>query len=88
MKSRASPLPQVGTEALATRSVARIIQARAKAAGFGIEAFGEHSLKRGAMTTGMDLGQHPTKLKPLGQHKSYSQPDEYLDVSGRFNRRR
>lgn len=35
--------------------------------------------------TGMNLGQHPTKLKRLGRHKSNSKPDEYLDVGDPFD---
>ena len=41
------------------------------AAGFGRRDLGGHSLKRGALTTGMDRGVHPAKLKRLGRHKSF-----------------
>lgn len=41
------------------RTVARIVQKRAVAAGHGRHDLGGHSLKRGAMTTGMDRGVHP-----------------------------
>ena len=33
---------------------------------------GAYSLMRGALTTGMDLGVHPTRLKRLGRHRSYA----------------
>ena len=46
--------------------------------------FGGHSLKRGAMTTGMDSGVHPTRLKQLGRHKSYAVLDEYLQQGDPF----
>ncbi len=65
-----TPLPRLGVDDIDPRTVARIIQKRAAAAGFSLAEFGGHSLKRGAMTTGMDLGVHPTKLKRLGRHKS------------------
>jgi hypothetical protein len=75
----------VGTQAIDGRTVARIIQARAAAAGFEAAALGGHSLKRGAMTTGMDLGVHPSRLKRLGRHKSYAVMDEYLDHGDPFD---
>jgi len=36
------------------------------------------------MTTGMDRGVHPTKLKRLGRHKSYNVLDEYLEAGDPF----
>lgn len=80
-----TPLPRVGYDAIDPRTVARVIQARAAAVGFSLTEFGGHSLKRGAMTTGMDLGIHPTKLKRLGRHKTYSTLDEYIDVGDPFD---
>ncbi len=81
------PLPAlvVGTQAIDAGSVARIIQARAAAAGFKRDAMGGHSLKRGALTTGMDRGVHPTHLKRLGRHKTYAVLDEYLQVGDPFD---
>jgi hypothetical protein len=32
----------------------------------------------------MDLGQHPTKLKRLGRHKSFSVLGEYLEFGDLF----
>ena len=65
------PPPTVGTEAITPRSIARIVQARAAAVGFTPRDFGGHSLKRGALTTGMERGAHPAQLKRLGRHKSF-----------------
>lgn len=65
-------------------TVARIVQARAAAAGFDRGALGGYGLKRGALTTGMDRGVHPTRLKQLGRHKSYAVPDEYLELGDPF----
>ena len=81
-----SPLPAlvVGTQAIDSGTVARIIQARAAAAGFERDAMGGHSLKRGALTTGMDRLVHPTHLKRLGRHKTYAVLDEYLQVGDPF----
>lgn len=66
------------------RSVARVVQARAAAAGFDAARMGGHSLKRGALTTGMDRGVHPTRLKQLGRHKGYAVLDEYLEMGEPF----
>jgi site-specific recombinase XerC len=81
----APPLPQIGKAALTARSVADIIQARAVAAGFGRRDLGGHSLKRGALTTGMDRGVHPAKLKRLGRHKSFDVLGEYLEFGDLFD---
>ena len=56
--------------------MARIITTRAAKAGFDRDEVGGHSLKRGALTTGMDRGVRPTRLKQLGWHKSYVVLDE------------
>ena len=39
----------------------------------------------GALTTGMDRGVHPTRLKHLGRHKSYAVLDEYLELGDPFD---
>ncbi len=78
------PVCVVGTTAIDPRTVARIIQVRAAAAGFDATRMGGHSLKRGALTTGMDRGVHPTRLKQLGRHKSYAVLDEYLELGEPF----
>jgi hypothetical protein len=36
--------------------------------------------ERGGLTTGMDRGVHPIRLKQLGQHKSYAVLCEYLEL--------
>ncbi len=77
-------LPRLGTEPLTAQSVALIVQARAVAAGFGRRELGGHSLKRGALTTGMDRGAHPAKLKRLGRHKSFDVLGEYLELGDLF----
>ena len=71
------PCPVVGSAAIDAGTVARIVKARAATAGFDPRALGGHSLKRGALTTGMDRGVHPTRLKQIGRHKSYAVLDEY-----------
>ena len=78
------PLPVIGADALTTRSIGRIIQSRAAAAGFIAHEFGGHSLKRGALTAGMNAGAHPAQLKRLGRHKSFDMLGEYLEFGGLF----
>ncbi len=77
--------PIVGTKAIDAGTIARIIKKRAKAAAYDPAALGGHSLKRGAMTTGMDQGVHPTRLKQLGRHKSYAVLDDYLELGDPFD---
>ncbi len=79
------PCPIVGFEAIDSGSVACIVKRRPAAAGYDQDVFSGHSLKRGAMTTGMDRGVHPTKLKRLGRHKSYNVLDEYLEAGHPFD---
>jgi integrase len=79
------PLPCIGEEALTARSIARIIQARATAAGFPPSEFGGHSLKRGALSTGMAAGAHAAQLRRLGRHKSFDVLGEYLEFGNLFD---
>ena len=79
------PLPRIGVEAITGRALASIVQARAMAAGFGRRDLAGHSLKRGALTTGMDAGAHPAKLKRLGRHKSFDVLGEYLEFGDLFD---
>jgi integrase len=78
------PRPQIGAEALTPRSIARIVQARAAAAGFAPREFAGHSLKRGALSTGMQAGAHAAQLKRLGRHKSFDVLGEYLEFGNLF----
>jgi hypothetical protein len=79
-----TPLPRVGANAIDAGTVARIVQARAAAAGFDPAVLGGHSLKRGALSTGMDRGVHPTRLRQLGRYKSYAVLDVYLELGDPF----
>ena len=80
----AIPLPGVGAIAIDAGTVPRIIQTRAARAGFDPALLGGHSLKRGALSTGMARGVHPTRLKQLGRHKSYVVLDVYLELGEAF----
>jgi len=78
------PLPRIGSQPITPWAVAAIVKARAAAAGFGGRDFGGYSLKRGALTTGMDRGEHPAKLKRLGRHKRFDVLGEYLEFGDLF----
>jgi integrase len=80
----APPLPQIGSQPIRPWAVAEIVKSRAQQAGFGGRDFGGHSLKRGALTTGMDHGEHPAKLKRLGRHNSFDVLGEYLEFGDIF----
>jgi hypothetical protein len=54
------------------------------AAGFARHDLGGHSLKRGALTTRMDRGVHPARLKRLGRYKSFDVLGEYLEFGDLF----
>jgi len=81
---RNTPLPRIGRAAIDAGTVARIIQVRAASAGFDPTALGGRSLKRGALSTGMDPGVHPTRLKQLGRHRTYAVLDVYLELGDPF----
>ena len=78
------PRPRIGATAITPQTVAQVVQARAVAAGFGVRDLGGHSLKRGALTTGMERGIHPAQLKRLGRHKSFDVLGEYLEFGDLF----
>jgi len=78
-------LPAIGTEPLTPRSIARIVRARAAAVGFAGREFGGHSLKRGALSTGMQAGAHVAQLRRLGRHKSLDVLGEYMEFGNLFD---
>jgi integrase len=78
--------PRIGTQPISAFAIATMIQERAAAAGFAGDHFGGHSLKRGALTTGMERGVHPADLKRLGRHKNFNVLGEYLEFGDLFDR--
>jgi hypothetical protein len=78
------PCPGSAATAITAQTVAQVVQARAVAAGFGRRELGGHSVKRGALTTGMDRGIHPAQLEGLGRHKSFEVFGEYLEFGDLF----
>jgi integrase len=78
--------PRIGIDAISPWAIASMVQTRATAAGFDGPHFGGHSLKRGALTTGMERGVHPADLKRLGRHKSFDVLGDYLEFGDLFER--
>jgi integrase len=78
------PVHVVGSEAIDPGTVARIVKARGRTAGFDGAALGGHSLKRGAMNTAKDRRVHPSQLMQLGRHKSYATLAAYIELGDLF----
>jgi len=70
----------MGAQGIKPRNVARIFQSRAASAGLDRCRMRGHSLKRGALTTGMDNSVYPMGHKQLGQHERYNVLDGYLEL--------
>ena len=79
-----NPILVVGTQPIDAGTIARIVKARGGAAGFDTDVLSGHSLKRGAMNTAKDRRVHPSRLKQLGRHASYSTLGAYLEEGDLF----
>jgi len=64
--------------------VAAVVKSPAVDAGFKGRDLSGHSLKRGALTTGMDRGEHPARRKRLGRRKSFDMLGEYPEFGDLF----
>jgi hypothetical protein len=49
-------------------------------AGFDAAAFGGHSLRRGAVSTGAAQGMHIARLKQFSGHASLKSLEEYVEL--------
>jgi integrase len=74
----------LGSTTLDSGSIARIIQSRGAAIGLDRGGLGGHSLKRGALNTAKDRRVHPSRLKQLARHKSYSALAAYIEEGDPF----
>lgn len=59
---------RVGAAALSDRSVARIVKRAIKAAGLDEKAFSGHSMRAGFITSALDAGEDPLKIKGHSRH--------------------
>ena len=78
------PTIKLGEQALDDGTIARIVKARARAAGLDASDISGHSLKRGALNTAADHGAEPRAMKQLGRHKSYQTLAQYLEERETF----
>ena len=77
-------LPAIGKAPLTPRSIARIIQARAAAAGFG-RASSPATASSAARSAPACSGRPRRQLKRLGRHKSFDVLGEYLEFGNLFD---
>ncbi|MCK1402044.1 site-specific integrase [Bradyrhizobium sp. 4] len=59
---------RVGAAGLSGRSIARIVKRAVKAAGLDDAAFSGHSMRAGFITSALDAGEDPLKLKKHSRH--------------------
>ena len=73
-----SPKGRLTSDAMSDRGVARIVQARAAAAGFDPAAFGGHSLRSGFLTEAARQGASIFKMREVSRHKSMEVLSDYV----------
>jgi hypothetical protein len=71
---------RIGTSPIDTDSIALIVKKRTGLAGFDAAAFAEHSLRRGAISSGVAAGVHITRLKQFSGHASLKSLEEYVEL--------
>ncbi|MCX2564695.1 tyrosine-type recombinase/integrase [Acetobacter thailandicus] len=70
--------PKIGSTPLSDRAVADIIQKWCKVTGLEGD-FSDHSLRRGAISTGAKDGYNLLELKRFSRHKSLQVVETYID---------
>ena len=71
---------RVGTRPIDTDSIALIVKNWTGLAGFDAAAFAGHSLRRGAISTGVAEGVHIARLKQFSGHASLKSLVEYVEL--------
>jgi site-specific recombinase XerD len=71
---------RVGTESIDTDSIALIVKNWTGLAGFDAAAFAGHSLRRGAISSGVAAGVHIARLKQFSGHASLKSLEEYIEL--------
>jgi site-specific recombinase XerD len=71
---------RVGTNPIDTDSIALIVKNWTGLAGFDAAAFAGHSLRRGAISTGVAQGVHIARLKQFSGHASLKSLEEYVEL--------
>jgi integrase len=71
---------RIGTSPIDTDSIALIVKNWTGLAGFDVAAFAGHSLRRGAISTGVAQGVHIARLKQFSGHASLKSLEEYVEL--------
>jgi integrase len=71
---------RVGAGPIDTDSIALVVKKWTGAAGFDGTAFAGHSLRRGAISTGVAQGVHIARLKQFSGHASLKSLEEYVEL--------
>jgi hypothetical protein len=80
-RSRPSPARyRVGSDPIDTDSIALIVKSCTGLAGFDAAAFAGHSLRRGAISSGVAAGVHIARLKQFSGHASLKSLEEYVEL--------
>lgn len=69
---------QVTADGMSDRSIARLVQARARAAGYEPTAFAGHSLRAGFLTAAARSGASVFKMREVSRHKSMQVLADYV----------
>jgi integrase len=81
--ARPRPSParyRVGSDPIDTDSIALIVKNWTGLAGFDAAAFAGHSLRRGAISSGVAQGVHIARLKQFSGHASLKSLEEYVEL--------
>jgi integrase len=79
-RKRVADRYRVGTNPIDTDSIALIVKNWTGLAGFDAAAFAGHSLRRGAISTGVAEGVHIARLKQFSGHASLKSLEEYVEL--------
>ena len=71
---------RIGTRPIDTDSIALIVKNWTGLAGFDAAGFAGHSLRRGAISSGVAQGVHIARLKQFSGHASLKSLEEYVEL--------
>jgi hypothetical protein len=81
--ARRKPTPpryRIGSDPIDTDAITLIVQKWTGRAGFDGAAFAGHSLRRGAISSGVAAGVHIARLKQFSGHASLKSLEEYVEL--------
>jgi integrase len=71
---------RIGTDPIDTDSIALVVKKWTGRAGLDSAAFAVHSLRRGAISSGVPQGVHIARLKQFSGHASLKSLEEYVEL--------